>query len=62
METGWMQTSDRGDSIFSFSIFIHLALSLSDTALMRQCDQSSLRLLAAIKSFLIFKTGNHIFI
>lgn len=62
MEPGWTQTSDRGDFIFSFSIFIHLVLSLSDTALMRQCDQTSLRLHAAIKSFLVFKTGNHIFI
>lgn len=51
-----------GDFRFSFSVFIHLALSLSGTSLMRQYDQSSLRLHAAIKSHLIFKTGNHIFI
>lgn len=50
-----MKTWDCSDFIYSFSSFIHMAFSLSDTSLMRQCDHTSLRLQAAIKRFLIFK-------
>lgn len=56
-----METWDCSNFIHSEFSSI-MALSLSDTSLMRQSDHTSLRLQATIKRFRIFKIQNHFFI